>query len=723
VKAETESQPPPFIAFYSFKGGVGRSMALINAACILAGHGRRVLAIDLDLEAPGISYLLQRERPRSKPAKGFVDFIYDLLSRGEQSPLARGKKSRALLSYTAELPLPETLHKVAGGSLRIMPAGRIDADYEKRRQAIDLHRLYIEQKGEPIIRHLRNLIIESNAFDYVLIDSRTGFADEAGISVRDLADHLVVLHGLNHQNIEGTARFLSRFKRRVPNAKKMKLAFVASPIPLGEDDLCERRMLHAAKCFTTALGRPVKLNFQIPYHPRLALDESPFIFRRTQGALHHAYGRIEDQVRAFNGDTVPEWSNRFQKHLEDDRPEDAFYCIRKLGTLNEDHAKWLARRAVVEKKGTDAFDTYWDFFVSLVGRNVSSLSMAIDHYKQPEQNGTQQKDRLEKLDRVEKLYREMLPKVSKDADKLDEIARFLWQERKNAHEAARLFRKALEVSPANPRIICNYAQFEEEQSKGSERPARLYKRAVTADPEYVRGYMLLGRLLEERQKKYAAAEVQYRYAVQHAPKDAASKARLAWFLAKRGKKLGEAERLMRQSVEHDQGNPNVIGNLATFLWRRVGNNSEARELYQRALTLNRRHANNAANFAGFLLANAGLNEAEKQILAAWDIAHIETEDSQIAAEVAFYRCLCLRLQNKVDAKPLAYLKRLFTVGYERGDWWFDEVLRKLDGKLPAEDIQFYTALSKAILDEKKVERLNDFDQWTKLKPISLGKDI
>jgi cellulose biosynthesis protein BcsQ len=228
VKTENKNPPPPFIAFYSFKGGVGRSMALINAACILAGHGRRVLAIDLDLEAPGISYLLLREKPEPQPAKGFIDFIYDLLSRGAKSPLAHTSNPKALLSYTAELPLPKTLQKVPGGSLRIMPAGRIDANYEKRRQAIDLHRLYLEQKGEPLIRHLRTLIIESNAFDYVLIDSRTGFADEAGISVRDLADHLMVLHGLNHQNIEGTARFLGRFKKRVIRAKKMKIAFVAN---------------------------------------------------------------------------------------------------------------------------------------------------------------------------------------------------------------------------------------------------------------------------------------------------------------------------------------------------------------------------------------------------------------------------------------------------------------------------------------------------------------
>jgi Novel STAND NTPase 1 len=40
--------------FYSFKGGVGRSMALANVADILAKQGLSVLMIDFDLEAPGL---------------------------------------------------------------------------------------------------------------------------------------------------------------------------------------------------------------------------------------------------------------------------------------------------------------------------------------------------------------------------------------------------------------------------------------------------------------------------------------------------------------------------------------------------------------------------------------------------------------------------------------------------------------------------------------------
>ena len=42
------------VTFYSYKGGTGRTMALANAAWILAAAGHKVLMIDWDLEAPGL---------------------------------------------------------------------------------------------------------------------------------------------------------------------------------------------------------------------------------------------------------------------------------------------------------------------------------------------------------------------------------------------------------------------------------------------------------------------------------------------------------------------------------------------------------------------------------------------------------------------------------------------------------------------------------------------
>ncbi|HRI35405.1 MAG TPA: P-loop NTPase, partial [Saprospiraceae bacterium] len=42
------------VTFYSYKGGVGRSMALANIAFELSKKGLSVLIVDWDLEAPGL---------------------------------------------------------------------------------------------------------------------------------------------------------------------------------------------------------------------------------------------------------------------------------------------------------------------------------------------------------------------------------------------------------------------------------------------------------------------------------------------------------------------------------------------------------------------------------------------------------------------------------------------------------------------------------------------
>src|ERR1700691_2875410 len=48
--------------FYSYKGGVGRTMALANVAALLAKWGHSVLVADWDLEAPDLERFFAKER-------------------------------------------------------------------------------------------------------------------------------------------------------------------------------------------------------------------------------------------------------------------------------------------------------------------------------------------------------------------------------------------------------------------------------------------------------------------------------------------------------------------------------------------------------------------------------------------------------------------------------------------------------------------------------------
>ncbi len=65
------------ITFYSYKGGVGRTLAMANIALYLSRFGLDVCLIDFDLEAPGLHYKLANFLDIKKIKEGMVDFIYD----------------------------------------------------------------------------------------------------------------------------------------------------------------------------------------------------------------------------------------------------------------------------------------------------------------------------------------------------------------------------------------------------------------------------------------------------------------------------------------------------------------------------------------------------------------------------------------------------------------------------------------------------------------------
>jgi hypothetical protein len=71
----TENPTTPRLFFVSLKGGVGRSTALCVLAAHLAASGRRVLAIDLDLEAPGLGTMLLDQT--TLPRFGLLDYLVE----------------------------------------------------------------------------------------------------------------------------------------------------------------------------------------------------------------------------------------------------------------------------------------------------------------------------------------------------------------------------------------------------------------------------------------------------------------------------------------------------------------------------------------------------------------------------------------------------------------------------------------------------------------------
>src|SRR5262245_50215695 len=63
------------VTFYSYKGGTGRTMALANIAAVLAERGHHVLAVDFDLEAPGLWRYFSNSRGELDQQPGLIDLL------------------------------------------------------------------------------------------------------------------------------------------------------------------------------------------------------------------------------------------------------------------------------------------------------------------------------------------------------------------------------------------------------------------------------------------------------------------------------------------------------------------------------------------------------------------------------------------------------------------------------------------------------------------------
>jgi MinD-like ATPase involved in chromosome partitioning or flagellar assembly len=253
------------VTFYSYKGGTGRSMAVANVAWILASSGKRVLVLDWDLDAPGLQryfrpFLVDKELSSSE---GLVDFFADFileaitpLDEGEELPPDWYDAQADILRYVLSLDwkFPN------GGGIDFVPAGRQGADYAARFAAINFQHFYDRLGGGKLLEAAKEQMRAN--YDYVLIDSRTGVSDTAGISTVQMPDLLVVCFTFNNQSIEGAAAVTrDAFEQHKQNLFHSPDEFRVIPVPTrvdqSEHDMLKRRKVYARWRFAEFVERYV----------------------------------------------------------------------------------------------------------------------------------------------------------------------------------------------------------------------------------------------------------------------------------------------------------------------------------------------------------------------------------------------------------------------------------------------------------------------------------
>jgi MinD-like ATPase involved in chromosome partitioning or flagellar assembly len=181
------------ITFYSYKGGLGRSLMLAWCARRLAAEGRRVVALDLDLEAPGLHYKLLKGRAVDGPAaEGVVGLLRGFL-RGDPAP-------QDLTPWTTEVPTD------GPGSLRLLSAGSAPSpEYWRDLLMCGSDALFRADDAEGLrfFIWLKEKIESSLRPDYLLIDARTGVTEMGGVALAYLADEIVALTSYAEESRNG----------------------------------------------------------------------------------------------------------------------------------------------------------------------------------------------------------------------------------------------------------------------------------------------------------------------------------------------------------------------------------------------------------------------------------------------------------------------------------------------------------------------------------------
>lgn len=296
------------VAFYSYKGGVGRTLLVANTAQFLALSGRRVVVLDLDLEAPGLLHKLAGsdvlERAASGKLPGAVDELLNTLE-GE-SP------KRNLRKTAIEVALPAG----SKGALLLIPAG--SAPSHTYWAALERLNRAIKSNGpngglaEAVLELQARIAQELNP-EFLLIDSRAGITELGGLATSILADRVVCLTTAAADSIDGTLVVAQALHSapRLSTQRPLRVDYLLTRIPLASS--------HAAlvKRLSELWGSSITV---LPHDSGIASEEHLLAQARaaqTANSARDSNNNDDDDGKELLSATLAWIANAFPSHQQE----------------------------------------------------------------------------------------------------------------------------------------------------------------------------------------------------------------------------------------------------------------------------------------------------------------------------------------------------------------------------------------------------------------------
>ena len=240
-------------------------MAVANIAVLLVRSGLKVLAVDWDLEAPGLDRYFRGYEIRSGSERnGLLELLIETSTHPEQNPDWR--------RYVSHIDLDEDQR------LSILTSGRQDENYASKVLALNWNSFFKDSDGGKFIESLREDWLKE--FDVTLIDSRTGITDSGGVCTIQLPDILVPVFTTNEQSLKGAKDIALRAQSARQKLAYDRMPLLVFPLPSRFDSRTQyEEAKQWLKTFADELGHFYGDWLPTPYSPLQIIEKTklPYI--------------------------------------------------------------------------------------------------------------------------------------------------------------------------------------------------------------------------------------------------------------------------------------------------------------------------------------------------------------------------------------------------------------------------------------------------------------
>ncbi len=217
-KSQLDPLEIPVVAFHSYKGGVGRTLtliAIVREIINFYGRGKKVLIVDGDMEAPGLTWLGRKD---NHYAISYLDVLATIGAKGNQKDII------------------EDISQLVKRSSLVFQGDQMELEqyflptYREEGQMLDIYsnpeRIMMGESNKYIISDALAQIGNCLGAAAVLVDLRAGFSEYSSPFLFDPRVDKFLVSSTSLQSVSGTNLILRELKKQRENEDAVRKIFL-----------------------------------------------------------------------------------------------------------------------------------------------------------------------------------------------------------------------------------------------------------------------------------------------------------------------------------------------------------------------------------------------------------------------------------------------------------------------------------------------------------------